>query len=147
MACNSALTGLNCALGNANFTLVGNNRVDILWTDASGNGVTIPSGQPLFELCFKAIGNPGDGTNIAFGTNISLSNTDGPIDANLIETQDAQISINGTTNNGNLTFIAEGRMGDVGETVCVQVTTENFDNIVFFQNTMEWDANELELES
>ena len=57
---------------------------------------------------------------------------------------------NGTTTGGtstgstDFTLIASAETGNVGETVCVQVSTENFEDIVSMQYSMNWDPTRLQ---
>lgn len=56
--CNAALN-LNCNLvGSTNFSKYFDYLINI-WFDQGGNGVTLPNGATLFEVCFKVIGTNG----------------------------------------------------------------------------------------
>ncbi|TVR80345.1 MAG: hypothetical protein EA409_07895 [Saprospirales bacterium] len=61
---------------NTNTIFANNGWVAIIWEDANfGNtgGQSLPDGSVLFELCFRAIGNPGQQTTVNIGSRLTTT--------------------------------------------------------------------------
>ena len=127
---------------NDNQTMVGNGMYNFIWENLDpGNPVSLPDGTALFEICFDAVGNAGDMTDIdmeAFMAdwgftddtgaepplilnNGKITIVDMPADPVILTISDVTIDMNG---NG-----------------CASVSVENFEDIISFQGTFAWNDN------
>jgi gliding motility-associated-like protein len=64
---NYNLSGLNCT----KFNLLSPGILQTQWEDETGQGVTLPNGTTIYEVCFTANSNPGTNTT----TNVSCNGT------------------------------------------------------------------------
>ena len=117
-----------------------------LWFDQTGGGnaQTFPDGTPAFELCFDVIGDAGSKSTLkAFSGNptqgeaiIQISTTTGVAD---VCTEEGCVTVDGISEQ-EFRLIGEKVTVSASETmVCVDVSVENFDDIVGMQFTMQWD--------
>jgi gliding motility-associated-like protein len=120
--------------------------ITVSWFDNALNGVTLPAGTVLFEVCFDAIGNDvatdvvfsGDPTAIQFiDTNNDILN---------FETNDAAVTIGTPTggNTGDFTFNMTSASGNQGDQVCLDVSVDNFTDILGVQFSIDYDPAQLE---
>ncbi len=136
---------LNLAgLTAANF---GNPSAGVLtfsWLDNTFAGVTVPAGTVIFEACFTATG--GSGT-----TAVTVGNS--PVAVEFIDVDDNEVTAQ--TNNGSVTITGGTGGGDgltvnvsdetvaMGESVCVEVSVDDFIDIIGAQFTINYDAGAL----
>ena len=102
---------------------------------------TLPNGTILFQICFRAVGSSGMTSNVSFSNqplNIEVSDASGNFPD--VNTTDGQVIIEGENEqpvdcpDDASPFCIENVSGVVGETVCVGVFAQNFDNILSFQH-------------
>lgn len=113
------------------------------WADNTQNGISLPDDEVLFELCFTAIGSG--------CSPVTFSDSPTPIQFyGLDQTELPFNTISGTVNTsgepggaGNLLLTVSDATAQVGETVCLDITANGFDNIASLQFGMEWDASKL----
>ena len=138
----AGLPGFAASAFNANDAANGSLR--FLWTDPTAETpITLDDGFVVFEICFDAVGNNGDMSDVSFG---SVGNFD-------VEFSDSNgSSLDFENINGKVTLQEQGGMGDftlrgqtleasMGTTACVGITTENFDDISSMQFTLQWNPS------
>lgn len=112
------------------------------WFESSSStGVTVPDGTAIFVVCFRAIGT---------------GSTDVSIDQNGLEIIDAgsnlvtavresgTVNISGIAPSDDLQILFSDATVTMGDEVCVDVSVNNFDNIVGLEFSMEYDPALLE---
>lgn len=117
------------------------------WFDQSSTGVTVPDGTVIFEVCFTAVGS---GTS-----QVSITGSQTAIE--VIDVNNQLLPV--TTNNGTVTIQGGGSgsddftltIGDAdvqpGETFCLPVTVQNYDNILSIQLSINYDPSLLQFEN
>ncbi|MFK7981582.1 MAG: cohesin domain-containing protein [Saprospiraceae bacterium] len=135
-------------LGTSNFnaTQAANGQLAAAWSDGTAQGVTLADGSTLFEICFTVLGADGTSSNIIF--------TDTPTRR---EAATADNIIAFTETNGSVT-VGDGTpppppppstggdallnfptlSAEVGSTVCLPVTVNDFNEIVSLQFSLAW---------
>ncbi len=115
------------------------------WTDTLGMGIDIPD-TLAYELCFTVIGAGGEMDTV------SIVNTPGIIEVTKssnpgvnigLEIQDGPIVVSGTGGSA-ITLVAADVEGSPGDTICVAVTAQNFEDVTSFQYTFNFDETSLE---
>ncbi|MEN0003472.1 MAG: cohesin domain-containing protein [Bacteroidota bacterium] len=112
----------------------------VAWTDNSLNGVTVPDGTVLFEVCFDILGDNGS-TTVSFSTeptNIQVTTNDGPIS---FTTNNGTVTALPTNNNDELVLNLSSAMGSQGDEVCLEITADNFVDILSFQFSLDYDPS------
>jgi trimeric autotransporter adhesin len=108
------------------------------------NGQDMPNGAVIFQLCFTVTGGSGSSSNITFsGTPVIIEviGAGGPVTPAF---DHGKVTVTGGGGGGtNLTFSAANLMADPGTQVCVPVTVQNFNNIVSFQYSINFNASVL----
>ena len=129
--------------GNFGTTGAQNGEITFVWFDQNATGIDLPDGTVLFEMCFDAIGNGGQMSQISFGN-----------DPTPIEFSDANanpLDFTSTPGKVNLEGMIEGfaLIGETdlaagpGEIVCMEVQVNDFIDIVSMQFSMNWDPGVL----
>ena len=143
------LTGLDAAdfdvsdAANGNITLSWDNGENCA---TSMDGVTTADNLVIYELCFTAVGAFGNFTEIDLNdailprkitrVNSNCNDIGSFIDAGCV-----------SVGTDPLTLTAPAVNGNVGETVCVDLTVEDFDNMISLQFSLNWNPNVLEFQS
>lgn len=134
---------MDLALGNFNTTAVDNGSLSVVWTEGSTNGISVPDGTAIFEVCFTVLG--------ANGTNTTLAVTDNPV-PQLAVTSNSETSFQGTNGlitiqgtidppppTGTALVNATSQTAPSGSVVCVPITVNDFDNLAGLQFSLNWD--------
>ncbi|MFT5911339.1 MAG: gliding motility-associated-like protein [Paraglaciecola sp.] len=108
----------------------------------SGTGVTLANGTTLYQVCFNVIGAGGTSSSLIFGGNPSA--TDSNAAAVIVNTNNGQINVMAPNNGTDFIVTGSDTSGEIGDVVCVDVTVENFNNILSFQYSMNFDATLLQ---
>ncbi|HMQ89365.1 MAG TPA: cohesin domain-containing protein [Flavilitoribacter sp.] len=137
-------------LSSANFTITNQpsgKLVTLDWYAGSDTeGVTVPAGEAVFRFTVKVLEECGIATiNIWPGT--SVSTVLNPAGEPNIMIDGGSINVTGCLPDRNLALVFSDAYGSPGETVCVQVAAENFENMLAIQYSIEYDANSLALQS
>ncbi len=136
-------------LNNSNFNALNAGVLRVGWDDTFITGVTLPDDHVLFEICFDAVGETDGQTLVQFAgtpTSIEVVNRE---EVELIpEFQSGQVSV--TCSDGNpgntgtdLTFLLSETNANCEEQACLDVTVQNFEDILSFQYSIRWDATVL----
>ena len=122
-------------------------NITLSWLDNSLQGITVPNGTDIYEICFIAIA-PGS-------SNISITNT--PSNIEVIDVDLNNVNVNpgsGTVNitgdtggGGDLEIVLSDETADVGDQVCVEVSVNNFTDIVSMQLSINYDPSDLQFMS
>ena len=127
---------------NANDANKDQGMINVLWLFDQA-AVSLANGSTLFELCFEVIGTSGQNTNVRFVNNpdfpIEIANSGGSITEFSIN--DAQFTV-GSGGGGNETGVGliVGDLSTGGaSSICVPVTTRDFDAIGAFQAGVTFD--------
>jgi gliding motility-associated-like protein len=135
----SNITGSIPGLTISNFDTSTPGVVTVQW---SGSGVTLPSNTTLFELCFNAIGDPLTSTALDINSSVVPINFE---DSNqmtlMLDATDGMVNINPLTMDFLLTVGND--MVEPGETFCIPVTALNFEDVVGFAFTLNYNATQL----
>jgi gliding motility-associated-like protein len=135
--------------GGAGMTSAGN--VTLSWTDPDLGGETLPDGTVLFQLCFNALASSGT-TTVSFSgmpTQIEISNASSQIVP--FNSMPGTVSFTSGGGGGTPTAIAltigSNTNTVVGQQVCLNVTAQNFTNVIMLQATISYDAASLQFVS
>lgn len=117
----------------------------VTWDSPAEEGLTLPDGAAIFEVCFKVVGDLGDQTTITLPT----SEDNPPF---VINSTDKQPEVNSTP--GQVTVAAGGLVlssmpqeVQEGESFCVDITTRNFTNITSLDYAHIFDSEVLTFDS
>jgi len=134
--------------GGFNTGNVASGNLGFVWFDNTGsNPVTLPDGTVIFEVCFDVIGSSGSSSSIDF--------TDNPTSIEIGDSSGTALDF--FTNSGSITVSGEGGGGDdgigfivadaesqMGDMICIPVTTIGFTDVQSIQGGMMWDPMVLE---
>ncbi len=127
-------------------------QVTMSWLDNALAGQSLADGSVLFDICFRAIG--ADGTT----TVVSFSNTPTPIEITQVAGNDEvvidQTTVNGTVNIGQggggqppfdgFGFLISDASPQSGTEFCLQVSVQDFEDIIGMQFSINYDPSLLE---
>lgn len=137
------VSGFNLAdLDAADFDEMTPGNIMVSWSSsmASANGVTVANGTKIFDVCFNLIGTSSQSSPIEIvGTPnrpIEVIQAGNPINLNATA---GSINITGSTLTGVGFFISTESV-EPGESVCVEVTVQNFAAISGLGFNMQWDG-------
>lgn len=142
-------------LSNSNFGLPGTGgvpagRITLSWDDPAGQGITLQNGTILFQACFTAIASG--------STTVSFTNS--PLQPEVINGNQEELTF--SSQNGTITINSNGNGGggsgnsDVfklsiadttsasGTTVCLNVTSQGYNDILFMQFSLQYDTTKLQ---
>jgi gliding motility-associated-like protein len=138
MAQNFNLPGLvasnigNPSAGNLTLSWLANDLV---------NGETVSNGTSIVELCFTVIA-PSGTSDVSFSgtpTSIECTDIDGSVTPVFIDGSIAVTGGNGGGGSTDLTFELPGVSGNTGDQVCVDLTVENFTDMISTQFSINYD--------
>ena len=105
-------------------------------------GIDLPNGAVLFEMCFTEIGGPGAESDILFTNDIAqIEVSDSNQDVIPFTSEEGTVAVSGTFQGFRLTI--EDLTVAPNEDFCVQVTTENYTDIVGLAFTLNYDPSQL----
>ncbi|MEM1320751.1 MAG: cohesin domain-containing protein [Bacteroidota bacterium] len=115
------------------------------WNSA-GTGVDLANGTVIYQVCFNVIGAGGTSSPVDFidtptPREALQEDAMGMTSSVNIVTQAGQVNVLGA---GGFQLIVDSGVGEIGDTVCVDVLTTGFNAMVSFQYTLEWDTSVLE---
>ncbi len=138
----NALPGFTAA--NFGTNNAGNGILTLSWLDPNVQGVTLPNGTVLYSLTFQIL--TATGTDIAFTNSPTIIELiDGNGNAVNFVGQDAAVNGGGNGggggggNPGDLIVIASDEVAASGSSTCVDVSVQNFDNILSMQYSMHFE--------
>lgn len=125
-------------------SLLGIGMIIVEWEEDGLEGVPVAGGEPLFELCFEAIGPAGSSSSIHFNeslrplTAIQAANEPLP----LVPVNGACV-IEGFPGGDNVDLRIESAVVDTGQVVCLEVTADGFNEVLSMQFSVRWDTVQL----
>ncbi len=138
------LTGLSSADFEIKDVIDGKLQL-ITWDSPTDEGITLPDGSTIFEVCFRVTGELGDETAIA----LPVSNDNPPFVINSSGKFPDVAPVNGQVTVAAGGLVLESMPTEVleDESFCVDITARNFNNIVSLQYTHIYDSTVLNLDS
>jgi gliding motility-associated-like protein len=140
---NYGLAGL--AGGNFGTTNAENGEINFLWFDQNGLGVDIADGTILFEICFEIVGGGGQMSTIDFTDTPNSEIEIADIDGNILDVDlnPGKVTAEGGSIEGFALFSSDECAG-TNANVCVDITSQDFIDIISFQGSVNWDPTVLE---
>jgi len=123
--------------------------ITLSWFDGALEGLSVPDGTALFEMCFDVVGIPGSTSTIVFSNN--------PAQIEITDSDEQVVDFNGV--NGIINIAdgpIEGFVLDLEDTTicpeespefCLNVSTLDFNDIIGVQLSLNYDPNQLEFVS
>ncbi len=142
---NMNLTGLTQA--SFETTQTANGQLSVDWSNASGHSVA--NGTIIYQVCFNLIGEGGTSSAVSFSsspTPISVTTTASATSVG-ISGSNGTIGVTGGSSSTDFRLLASAETGNSGETVCVQISTQNFTDIVSMQYSMNWNSAVLQFDT
>lgn len=137
--------------------LVGSGMLSTIWyTNNINQGVTLPDGTQIMQICFKIKGNCGQSSPIYIGQNI-FSTPNEPIEVIDVVTSSSPMGVNigllqqqGTVtvncfNPNGINVTVDDKNVCPGETFTVDVKVSNFSDIVKLQFNLKWNPDIIEM--
>lgn len=133
----------------ANFNLTGlsdasfNNTsgsLRCIWDEPLGGTVTLPNNSRIFDLCFNVVGSAGQMSDVDFVDSplpIEFGNGNGQL---TFQTNSGKVTVTGGGGGGDVNFILGDASGMCGDTICIPINVENFNNILAFQYSINFSA-------
>ncbi len=141
-----SITGLNLVhLTQSNFGTgqTANGILTLSWFDQDVEGVTLPDGTVIYQVCFTAVGANNCNATTAFNftnspTVIEVTNGNGQT----VPWQGiaGDVSICDAPAPSGLKFIAQKDTAAVGETVCLNISVENFNDVASAQLSIHFNS-------
>ncbi len=141
---NPALPGLSTAAFGTP-PAVAEGAITFSWFDPSTNGVTLANGDVMYQICFDIVGSAPGGTV----TDVTINPTEATQDDNgatvlvPLVAQNGTVTVSGTSTDGFAIFAGD-ETGNVGDTVCIDYTVQDFNDILGIQYIMGYDPAVLE---
>lgn len=133
---NSAVPGF----GFGNFDTSTSGEIDVDYT--SGTPQSLANDAVLFTVCWTVL--TGDETDVTIS---GASATNGAGTNLTVNTDNGTINTGGVGSGDDLTFRVGNGAAGVNQEVCLQITTDNFTDIVGFQYAITYDAERLQFNS
>ena len=130
----------NPTAGNINVSWLANDPV---------NGQSVANGTVIFQLCFTVTGGSGSSSNINFSgmpIPVEVIDKDGPVTP-VFDNGSVTVSGGGGGGGTDLTFIASDETAANGETVCVDISVQNFADIVSLQYSINYNSSVLSFQN
>lgn len=121
-------------------------NITVSWlADDPVAGQSVADGTVIFQLCFTVTGANGSSSNISFSgmpTPVEIIDADGPVTP-VFDNGSVTVSGGGGGNN-SLTFTASDETAGTGDQVCVDITVQNFTDIVSMQYSINYNSSVLQ---
>ncbi len=133
---------VNLSASNIANPSAGNITVSWLSNDLS-NGTTVTDGTSIFQICFDVTGSGGIATVDFSGTPVAVevSDNNGNLISPIFESGSVTIGSSGGGGSNSLTFTLPDITANQGNNVCLDVTVQNFTEIVSMQYSINYDAS------
>lgn len=117
----------------------------VIWTDMNVQGVDIPDGTVLYELCFDAVGSGGQMSQIGFGNSpVMIEFADSNSDPLEFQGVPGKINIEGAIE--GFALIIPNVNAAPGSEVCLPITVNDFIDIIALQTSINWDSTILQFD-
>ena len=118
-------------------------NITVVYDDASLNGVTLPDGAVLFDVCFEGLS--------AGTSSISMTSAIAPAEFSNSDEQvipsdsdPGTITVNSVGGNEDLIVDIENASVTEGDNFCVSVSVDNFTDVIGMSFTLNYNASQLE---
>jgi len=129
--------------GAGSTNLVSPGLINVVWTNINAQDESLPNGTVLFEVCFDVIGTGGQSSEITFGPGHDPDGSFYHVDPDIIAIpyifQPAQITAQCALE-GFALIATDSVCTTPGGIVCIDVTVNDFDDIIEVQGSMNWDS-------
>ncbi|GJM35368.1 MAG: hypothetical protein DHS20C18_43690 [Saprospiraceae bacterium] len=146
------------SISNVNFSGVGQPEfgtppqtspgvITVRWEDPSLSGLTLPNGRVIFQICFTGIAN---GTSaVTFGnTPTAIEFTDSDEENVVPDINNGSVTVEGDIIGfDGFGLIIEDANAQMGDQICLGVTTQEFIDLIGLQFTINYDPTILEFVS
>lgn len=121
--------------GSGNVNLAGPDSLKVVWFNGNVENQSLPDGTVLFEICFNIVG--AGSSTVTFGNS--------PVTFSDVSDNQYAVDITPATVTGQcavqgFAFIADTVCTQPNEVVCMDIKVNDFDDIVAFQFSMNWDS-------
>ena len=128
----------------------GNGIITLSWLDPDVQGVTVPDGTVIYQVCFDVVGSSGQSSSLTIdGNPTSIEVVDGNSDPVGLTVNTGSVTVSGGNPppppppiNG-FAIIASDQTIESGEDFCIEFSVQDFDNILSMQYTMHYDPSQL----
>ena len=121
--------------------------ITVAWTDPNLGGVTVADGTVLFEICFTTLAS-GTSTVAVTGTPTAIQVIDSGSSIVPTVQNDGTVTVNGGGGTNDFTFdVTSATANNVGDQVCIDVTVDNFTDIIAAQFSVNYDPAIIEFAS
>jgi gliding motility-associated-like protein len=127
--------------GAGNVNLAGPDSLKVVWFNGNVENQSLPDGTVLFEICFNIVG--AGSSNVTFGNSpVTFSDvSDNQYDYSITPaTVTGQCAVQG------FAFIADTVCTEPNGVVCMDIKVNDFDDIIAFQFSMNWDSTKFEFD-
>jgi gliding motility-associated-like protein len=139
----TGVQGFNLAgLSASNFNNPSSGNLVCSWDAPGGTPVSVANGTAIFQVCFTVIGTSGQTGNVSFSGNPSPIEVINSAQQTVTPTMQAgTVTVTGGSGGGtSLTFTAANVTAAAGSNTCVDVTVQNFTNIIGMQFSINYNA-------
>ncbi len=120
--------------------------VILSWFDQSSQGVTVANGTVIFEICFTAIGSGSSQVSIT-GNQTAIEVVDSSNELVPVVTNNGTVTIQGGSGSDDFTLTLGDANVQPGESFCLPVTVDNYDNILSIQLSINYDPALIQFDS
>jgi gliding motility-associated-like protein len=139
------LTGLSVSNFGTPDTGTDDGVITMSWTDNTFSGVSVADGTEIFEVCFMANGSAGTSSVNFIASPVGLEVVD--VNDNIVtaNTSNGSVTITGGNTGGGdgLTISVSDETVAQGASVCVEVSADDFIDIIGAQFTINYNASAL----
>jgi gliding motility-associated-like protein len=117
------------------------------WLNSSGSGTTVPDDTPMFDVCFIVVGEPGSRSPVAFTSDplaVEIATSGEGSDACKLLT-DGEVIVR--DQDGEVTVKAGSGAVNPGESLCVDITADDFFAVNEMTFSMTWDPSVFRFDS
>ncbi|MEO7176617.1 MAG: cohesin domain-containing protein [Saprospiraceae bacterium] len=146
---NFTIQNINPAISTMANNPQGPGKLVVLWTDATANGVDLPEGTKLFDICFTITGANGTFSNVSFTNDpVAISVTNGDTEDVPFMGQNGKVTVSGSGPApcvvSGLTLEIAHTEGCTGDTICMPYKVHNWTGISGLQHSFGWDPSKLQ---
>ncbi len=138
---NIALSGLG---GSLNETNTDNGELKFIWSNPDpANPVSLADGSTVFEICFDVIGSVGEMSPITLSTQGNLAfewGTDDITELPLI-LENGKVTVTEMVGDPFVLNVSDITVNEDDTNVCVDISVENFTDIISMQFVITWDES------
>jgi hypothetical protein len=137
------------AFGIGNVNLVSPGTIRVIWINTNAANESLPNGTTLFQICFDVIGTGGQSSEITFGPGNEPAGSFFDVEASPVAIVDYTIQpahISAQCQLEGFALIADTVCTTPGSLTCMDIKVNDFDNIVTFEFSMNWDSTKFILD-